>query len=70
MGVSVDLNPACMAGPVWTSQAVSMLPTYRSGQGIVMLEPDGAASRIVVGGSNTAWGQVRADRGWVGKLLQ
>ncbi len=30
-----------------------------SGQGIVMLEPDGAASSIVVGGANTAWGQVR-----------
>jgi sugar/nucleoside kinase (ribokinase family) len=41
-----------------------------SGQGIVMLEPDGAASSIVVGGSNTAWGQVRTDRGWVGGLLQ
>lgn len=30
-----------------------------SGQGIVMLEPDGAASSIVVGGANLAWGEVR-----------
>jgi sugar/nucleoside kinase (ribokinase family) len=37
-----------------------------SGQGIVMLEPDGAASSIVAGGANTAWGEVSAidlDRG-------
>lgn len=31
-----------------------------SGQGIVMLEPDGAASSIVVGGANTAWPEVSA----------
>jgi hypothetical protein len=32
-----------------------------SGQGIVMLEPDGAASSIVVGGANLAWGEVRRE---------
>lgn len=32
-----------------------------SGQGIVMLEPDGAASSIVVGGANLAWGEVREE---------
>lgn len=35
-----------------------------SGQGIVMLEPDGAASSIVVGGANTAWDKVRG-LGWL-----
>jgi sugar/nucleoside kinase (ribokinase family) len=36
----------------------SVVPGHLSGQGIVMLEPDGAASSIVVGGANTAWGKV------------
>ena len=26
-----------------------------SGQGFVMLSPDGAASSVVIGGANTAW---------------
>jgi hypothetical protein len=31
-----------------------------SGQGIVLLEPDGGATSVVLGGANTAWAQVRA----------
>ena len=34
---------------------------FPSGQGIVFLEPDGAVSSIVVGGSNTAWGRENTD---------
>lgn len=30
-----------------------------SGHGMVMLEPDGAASSVVLGGSNLAWDKVR-----------
>jgi hypothetical protein len=30
-----------------------------SGQGVVLLEPDGTASSVVLGGSNTAWREVR-----------
>jgi hypothetical protein len=40
----------------------SVVPDLGSGQGIVMLEPDGAASSIVVGGANTAWGKVSSTR--------
>jgi sugar/nucleoside kinase (ribokinase family) len=29
-----------------------------SGQGVVLLEPDGTASSVVLGGSNTAWREV------------
>jgi sugar/nucleoside kinase (ribokinase family) len=39
------------------------VPGLGSGQGLVMLEPDGAASSIVVGGANTAWSEVRGGRG-------
>lgn len=35
------------------------VPQLGSGLGLVMLEPDGAASSIVVGGANTAWAEVR-----------
>lgn len=36
-------------------QKVTNMP---SGHGMVMLEPDGAASSVVLGGANTAWSEV------------
>lgn len=40
------------------------VPYLGSGLGLVMLEPDGAASSVVVGGANTAWTEVReGERG-------
>ena len=44
-------------------------PVLPSGQGIVLLEPDGTASSVVVGGANAAWPQVGAllwGEGWEG----
>lgn len=36
---------------------------FPSGQGIVMLEPGGSVSSIVVGGSNTAWRPAHTEVG-------
>lgn len=52
------LQQQLVASGVDVSGCVSV-PDVGSGHGFVMLEDDGAASSIVVGGANTAWQQVR-----------
>jgi ribokinase len=54
---AVLLQQQLTSAGVDVSGCVSV-PDLGSGQGLVMLEPDGAASSIVVGGANTAWSKV------------
>lgn len=59
---AAQLRQELVAAGVDVSGCVSS-PQLGSGLGLVMLEPDGAASSVVVGGANTAWEQVMMSCG-------